>query len=251
MMKISIITATFNSEKSLCYSLDSLFNQDYKNIECIIIDGDSKDSTLGIIKKYQSNYNNIHLVSEPDQGIYDALNKGLHIASGDIIGFLHSDDILSETTIISKIVTEFNNKSIDGVYGDLCYVDKQDTSKIIRNWRSCQFEQDLLKQGWMPPHPTLFLRKEVYEKHGSFNLAYKIAADYDFMIRILKDTSLTFFYLSEIITKMRVGGASNRSLKNVLQKSKEDYRVVITNKIGGFITVLKKNTSKLKQFKLF
>jgi hypothetical protein len=127
-------------------------------------------------------------------------------------------------------------------------VDKVDLNKVIRLWKSCAFKLSLLKQGWMPAHPTLFLKKEVYEKHGLFDLTYKIAADYDFMLRVLKDKSLKFDYLPKVITKMRVGGASNRSLKNIIQKTKEDYRAIRSNKLGGIYSILRKNTSKIKQF---
>ena len=140
------------------------------------------------------------------------------------------------------------SESLDGVYGDLQYVNKINFKKIIRNWKSCDFKPSLLKQGWMPPHPTLFLKKEVYEKHGLFDLSFKISADYDFMLRIFKDSELKFGYLPKVITKMRVGGASNRSLKNVIRKSKEDYRAIRSNNVGNFLTLIKKNTSKLKQF---
>ena len=139
------------------------------------------------------------------------------------------------------------SENLDGVYGDLQYVDKSNTKKIIRSWKSCDFKPRLLKQGWMPPHPTLFLKKEVYEKHGLFDLSYRISADYDFLLRIFKDPELKFGYLPKVITKMRVGGASNKSLKNIIKKSKEDYRAIRINNIGNFLTLARKNFSKIKQ----
>ena len=244
-MKVSIITATYNSIETIHNCLKSILNQNYKNIELIVIDGASKDGTLELIK---GNPSISTFISEPDNGIYDALNKGIDLATGDIIGFVHSDDLLADATIISSIVNQFKNIEVAGVYGDLTYVNKNNTSKVIRSWKSCDFRPSLLKNGWMPAHPTLFLKKEVYEKHGSFNLTYKIAADYDFMLRILKDSSLKFSYLPIVFTKMRIGGASNRSLKNILQKTREDYRAVKSNKVGGVKTIFIKNTSKLKQF---
>ena len=138
-------------------------------------------------------------------------------------------------------------ESLDGVYGNLQYVDKINTKKIRRNWKSYDFKPSLLEQGWMPPHPTLFLKKEVYQKHGLFDLSYRISADYDFILRIFKDTELKFGYLPKVITKMRVGGASNRSVENIIKKSKEDYRIIRSNNIGSFLTLIKKNISKLKQ----
>jgi len=179
---------------------------------------------------------------------YDAINKGISIATGDVIGFLHSDDLLASSSIILDLMTEMKSKKLDGIYGDLEYVDKEDTNKIIRYWKSCEFRYAILKQGWMPAHPTLFLKKQVYDKHGGFNTSYKIAADYDFMLRILKDNDLEYGYLPKVFTKMRVGGASNRSLKNIIQKTREDYRAISSNNIGGIITLLFKNISKINQF---
>ena len=247
-MKVSLITATYNSEISIKTCLDSIVSQDYSDLEYLFIDGGSSDNTLSIIKKYRQNNPFIKMVSEKDYGIYDALNKGISAASGDIIGFVHSDDFLTTNNIINDIVSMMKTESLDGVYGNLQYVDKINTKKIIRNWKSCHFKTGLLKNGWMPPHPTLFLKREVYQKYGLFDVSYRISADYDFMLRIFKDSELKFGYLPKVITKMRVGGASNRSIKNIIEKSKEDYRAIKSNNIGDFLTLIRKNTSKLKQF---
>ena len=169
------------------------------------------------------------------------------MASGDIIGFLHSDDFFASNDIVNEIASVMKSDSLDGVYGDLQYVDKNNTQIIIRNWKSCDFKPGLLKQGWMPAHPTLFLKKEVYEKHGLFDLTFKIAADYDFMLRIFKDSELKFGYFPKVIVRMRVGGVSNRSLKNIIKKSKEDYKAIRSNDVGNFLTLLRKNVSKIKQ----
>ena len=248
ILKISIITATYNSSKSLKSCIDSVVMQDYGSIEYIIIDGKSSDSTTDIVNNYQATYSYIKMVSENDSGIYDALNKGLALATGDVIGFLHSDDLLSSSEIISDLIVKIQTEKLDGVYGDLQYVDKQNTNKVIRFWKSCEFKLSLLKNGWMPAHPTLFLREDIYHKHGEFDTSFKISADYDFMLRVLKDSALAFGYLPKVITKMRVGGASNRSLKNILIKTKEDYRALKSNNIGGIFTLLLKNISKIKQF---
>ena len=247
-MKVSLITATYNSEISIKTCLDSIVSQDYSDLEYLFIDGGSSDNTLSIIKKYRQNNPFIKMVSEKDYGIYDALNKGISAASGDIIGFVHSDDFLASSDIINDIVSMMKTESLDGVYGNLQYVNKNNTQKVIRNWISCDFKFSLLKNGWMPPHPTLFLKKEVYQKHGLFDVSYRISADYDFMLRIFKDSELKLGYLPKVITKMRVGGASNRSIKNIIEKSKEDYRAIKSNNIGDFLTLIRKNTSKLKQF---
>ena len=249
-MKISIITATYNSEVTLSSCMTSVLQQSYQNIEYVIIDGNSEDKTLELVKQHQLQFPQIEfkILSEPDNGIYDALNKGVQLATGKVIGFVHSDDILADNQIISKLANQFDKENVDGVYGDLQYVDKNNIGKIIRYWKSTDFNASLLKKGWMPAHPTLFLKKEVYEKHGEFNLNFKISADYDFMLRILKDDSLKFTYLPNVITKMRVGGASNRSIKNIIQKTKEDYRAVRLNNIGGWYLIFLKNISKVRQF---
>ena len=249
-MKLSIITATYNSEATISNCMLSVLQQSYTDIEYVIVDGNSSDGTLAIVKQYQLNHPKVEfkIISEPDIGIYDALNKGIQLATSDIIGFVHSDDMLASETIISKIVAAFSNSNVNGVYGDLEYVDKENSNNVIRHWKSKNFHPKLLKQGWMPAHPTLFLKRDVYEKYGNFDLSYNIAADYDFMLRILKDVCLNFSYLPEVITKMRVGGASNRSIKNIIQKTREDYTAVKSNQVGGLITVLRKNTSKIKQF---
>ncbi|WP_282124757.1 glycosyltransferase family 2 protein [Algibacter mikhailovii] len=244
-MKFSIITATYNSIKTLPHVLQSIMSQKFDHIEWIVIDGGSTDGTIDFIKQHQDNIS--RWTSEDDAGIYDALNKGIRYATGDIIGFLHSDDIFASSNVLNAMATVFNDTKVDGVYGDLQYVNQGNT-KIIRHWESCDFQPKLLKRGWMPPHPTLFLRKAIYQKYGHFDLSYSIAADYDFMLRILKDESLTFDYLPEVITKMRFGGASNKSIKNIIQKTKEDYRAITSNKVGNMFSIVRKNTSKIKQF---
>jgi glycosyltransferase involved in cell wall biosynthesis len=244
MLKISIVTVCYNSSKTILDTINSVNSQVYPDIEHIFVDGLSSDNTVEIIKLYSQTKNIV--ISEKDNGLYDAINKGISNATGDFIGFLHSDDIFS-SGIISDLAEKIQNESLDGVYGDLQYVDKINTNKIIRFWKSCEFNPNLLKKGWMPAHPTLILKREVYSKHGVFNKSFKIASDYDFMLRIFKDPNLKFGYLPKVVTKMRVGGASNRSLKNIIKKSKEDYRAIRSNNIGGVITLLLKNTSKIKQ----
>lgn len=247
-MQLTLITATFNSESNITTCLDSIVNQDYDNLEHLIIDGKSSDNTLGIVKSYQEKYPCIKYISEKDQGIYDALNKGIKLAKGDVIGFIHSDDFLFADNIISNIISLMTTKKLDGVYGDLQYVDKHDTTKVLRNWKSSEFNRTSLKKGWMPPHPTLFLKKEVYDKHGLFDLTYKISADYDYILRIFSDSQLKFGYMPKVITRMKIGGTSNRSLRNIITKSREDYKAIKNNKVGNLLTLTRKNTSKFKQF---
>ena len=244
--KISIITVCFNSSKTILETIQSVNLQSYPNIEHVFIDGVSVDNTLDIIKLYSKR--NPKILSENDNGLYDAINKGILHASADIIALLHSDDIFFSSDIISDLMNKIQSENYDGVYGDLQYVDKGNTDKIIRLWKSCKFSPYLLRKGWMPPHPTLILKKEVYLKHGVFDDSYRISADYDFMLRIFKDSSLRFGYLPKVVNKMRVGGESNRSLKNIIRKTREDYRAIRSNKIGSIMTLLLKNTSKIKQF---
>ena len=236
----------YNSSKTILDTIISVNNQSYDNIEHVFVDGLSTDDTTEIISLNSQRRNLI--ISEKDSGLYDAINKGISNANGDLIGLLHSDDIFSSSEIISYLVRKIQHASLDGVYGDLQYVDKKNPNKIIRFWKSCEFKPSLLKKGWMPAHPTLILKKEVYRTHGGFNKSLKIAADYDFMLRIFKDCNLKFGYLPQVVTKMRVGGASNRSLKNIFKKTKEDYRAIYLNNIGGFLTLMLKNASKIKQF---
>lgn len=245
MMKVSIITVVRNSKGTIKDAIESVLNQTYKNIEYIIVDGGSTDGTVEIIKEYGNKIDKF--ISESDNGIYDGLNKGINLASGDVVGLLHSDDLYNDNRTIEKVVDAFENEELDGVYGDLVYTYKKETGKILRYWKSKPYSFELLKKGWMPPHPTLFLKKQIYDKYGNFDLNFKIAADYDFMLRILGD-DVKVKYLPEVLYKMRVGGASNKSLKNIVQKSREDLRALKKNNIGGYYSLALKNISKISQF---
>jgi glycosyltransferase len=244
---VSIITASYNNADTIEATMLSVLSQTYPNVEYIIVDGGSTDGTVDIIRKYDRAVSK--WVSEPDNGIYDALNKGIAMASGDIIGFLHADDILHDYFVIAVIADTFQKKRCRAVYGDLVYVARNDSYNIIRFWKSCPFHPKLLRQGWMPPHPTLFLRKEVYEKYGNFNTDLRIAADYDIVLRFFSRPDFVSEYLPRIIVRMRVGGASNKSLVNILRKSREDYMAMKNNEIGGFKALLWKNFSKIAQFR--
>ncbi|MCW3785461.1 glycosyltransferase family 2 protein [Plebeiibacterium sediminum] len=245
-MTISIITATYNAEKTIESAIRSISDQNYSDIEYIIVDGGSTDNTLQIIEKYNDQVQ--HFISEPDKGIYDAINKGISLATGDIIGVLHADDIFYDNDILKRIALEFKQGHYNAVYGDLQYVNAQNTDKVIRYWKSCDFKSSLLKTGWMPPHPTLFVQGEVFNNIGNYSLKYKIAADYDFILRLFSTPGYSFKYIPQVITKMRVGGASNKSIKNIIQKSKEDISALKQNNIGGVSTLIWKNVSKIPQF---
>lgn len=244
-MKVSIITATYNNENTVEDTVLSVSSQTYKNIEHIIIDGNSSDNTIQIIKKHQDKIAKI--ISEPDKGIYDALNKGIKYASGDIICFLHADDIYADDTIIEKAVILFSEKQTDSIYGDLQYVAKEDTGKIIRYWKSGEFTFSKLKKGWMPPHPTFLVKKEIYENCGVFDTNFKIAADYDIILRFLGKHKISTAYFPKVMIKMRIGGESNKSLKNIIKKMKEDVKALKKNKTGNWHTVILKNFIKIPQ----
>ena len=245
-MKVSIITIVWNNKETIRDAINTVLSQTYKDIEYIIIDGASTDGTCEIVRGYRDKI--AKFVSETDNGIYDGLNKGLILATGDIVSFLHSDDMYSSNTIISEVVKVFkNDNNLDGVYGDLIYTSKNDTNKVLRYWKSREFRRSLLKQGWMPAHPTLFLKSRVYEKFGKFDLSFKIAADYDFMLRILS-ADIKVKYLPKVLYKMRIGGESNKSIVNIIQKSKEDLKALNNNNIGGLYALMYKNLSKVSQF---
>ena len=216
-MKVSIITVTFNSADTLQNCIDSVSTQSYKNIEHIVVDGNSKDNTLAIIQK---NTSISTYISEPDNGLFDAMNKGLHLASGDIIGILNSDDIYNNENVISDVVNTLGRN--EALYADLCYVDAHDTKLVRRYWKSGKYNRNSFKYGWMPPHPTLFLKREVYKKHGNFNIEFKSAADYELMLRFLFKERIEVVYLPKITVKMREGGVSNQSLKQRIKANKED-----------------------------
>jgi glycosyltransferase len=252
-LKISIITAVLNSKTFLESSLLSVSSQTYPDIEHIIIDGGSIDGSLEVISRFTSNTSRFtphdsRLISEPDNGIYDALNKGIRLATGDIIGFLHADDIYADDSVIEKVVRVMRQKNCDSCYGNLLYVNRNDPNKTIRYWKSSDFSPGLLRKGWMPPHPTFFVRREVYEKFGIFDSSFKIAADYELILRLLGKYKITSCYIPEVLIKMRMGGASNRSISNILLKSTEDLRAIKMHDIGGLPTLLRKNLSKISQF---
>jgi glycosyltransferase involved in cell wall biosynthesis len=243
---ISIITAVYNRAGSIDNAINSLQKQSYRHVEHIIIDGGSTDGTQDIIKSKLKGH--VNFTSESDEGIYDALNKGLIKARGEIIGFLHSDDFFAYESVLSDIAIAFEDPSVDAVYGDLEYVSKYNPNKRIRHWKSGKFSMKKLKWGWMPPHPALFLRRSVIEKWGGFDKSYSIAADYDAILRYFSLGAINTVYIQKVLVKMRTGGESNRTLRHVWKKTCEDYRALRSNRIGGIGALLWKNLSKVGQF---
>jgi len=246
-MKVSIITPTLNSERFIKDCIESVKNQSYLDIEHIIVDGGSIDYTLKIIKEYENTYN-LKLITGKDKGIYDALNKGIKNASGEIIGILHSDDLYPNNEVIEKIVNIFQSQKIDSCYGDLYYVKENDINKVIRYWKSGVYNRNKFKYGFMLPHPTFFVKKEIYEKYGVFDTSFKISGDYELMVRFLYKNNISCYYLPEVLVKMRVGGKSNKNLKHILIKMKEDYKVIKKYNLGGIDTLLLKSFIKIPQF---
>lgn len=245
-MKISIVTAVYNRERTIREALASVSSQTHANIEHLIIDGASRDATLAIVRAHQDQ--RIVLVSEPDQGIYDALNKGIIRATGDVIGLMHSDDLFAHERVLEKVAVAFADPAVDLVYGDLDYVASADTSRVVRHWRSGDYSPEKLRRGWMPPHPTVFARASVFRDHGLYDTSYRIAADYEAMLRFFGRAGLRSAYIPEVLVKMRTGGASNRSLRHIMLKSREDLRAMRTNGVGGLGTLAAKNLSKIPQF---
>lgn len=247
-MKVSIITTCKNSETTIEGTIKSVLNQDYPGIEYIIIDGGSTDYTLEIINKYQNKISKV--ISEADEGLYHAINKGISLATGELVGNLNSDDFYFSSTTISEVVKKLHEKSADAVYGDLHYVDRNDTQKVIRNWEAGEYTEGLFLKGWMPPHPAFFVKRGVYTKHGLFNTDLKSAADYELMLRFIHKHKITVAYVPKVLVKMRVGGKSNKTLLNRIKANLEDRKAWRINDITPNLTTLfLKPLSKLKQYR--
>lgn len=246
-MKVSLITVTYNSAAYLEDCINSVVGQHYPNIEHIIIDGGSTDGTVGIIKKYENHI--AKWISEADRGMYDAINKGITMATGDIIGILNSDDMFASTDVIDAIVACFNEYKSDAVYGDLVYVNKTNPHKVIRHWKGYSYKRFRFTYGWMPAHPTFYLRRELIGESGGYESHYFTAADYEFMARYLYRYRISARYLPKLIVKMRVGGQSNVTIKSRLRANRRDYLAMKKNKIPfPFLVSLLKPVIKLHQY---
>ncbi|GJM15333.1 MAG: glycosyl transferase [Thermodesulfobacteriota bacterium] len=245
-MKISIITVAYNNQKYVGECIESVLNQTHHDIEYIVIDGASTDGTLDVINKYKDRI--FKIVSEPDKGIYDAINKGIDLATGDIIGILNSDDMYASDMVLERVNSAFESSGAQSCYGDLVYV-SQDKSRVIRYWKSGEYNEELIMKGWMPPHPTFFVKRVIYDRLGRFNTDLKIAADYDLILRFMAKGGITTFYLPEVLVNMRIGGHSNRSIKNIALKMKEDWSIMKSNGLTNpSMALLYKNFSKVGQF---
>jgi len=243
---ISIVTATYNSEQYIETCLASVNSQTDVHFEHIVVDGLSTDATLS--KLQSGSYPNLKIITEQDSGIYSALNKGIRTASGEIIGFVHSDDKLASNLTLKTIQNAFKEQKCDVLYADLDFFERGDFSTKVRSWRSGEFRRSKLRNGWMPPHPTVFVRKKIYERYGLYDETFKIAADYDFLLRILNDPSVRVFYLQEVTYHMSSGGASNNKLRNLKLKLMEDIRAVKNNNLLTKRIVVMKRLRKMAQF---
>lgn len=246
IVKLSVITASYNCAEVIADALKSVADQSYSAVEHVVVDGASSDGTWEVIQSLRSPQ--VVAFSEPDCGIYDALNKGIARSSGDAVGFLHADDVFADKEVLARVAAAFADATIDAVYGDLQYVRREDLTHVVRHWRSRVFAPGLLERGWMPPHPTLYVRRSVYERLGGFDTSYRIAADYEFILRLFSGPELRTAYIPHVMVKMRVGGVSNRSLRNIVRKSAEDLRALRAHRVGGLKTLAWKNLSKVGQF---
>ncbi len=248
-MKISIITVVYNNPK-VFEALDSILSQRLEeddNLELIVIDGGSNDGTVEILEKYRNRID--VLLSEPDDGIYDAMNKGIKVSDGDIIGTLNSDDIYQDEASLSAILQSFKESDAQIVFGDLVYVRETDPSVIVRYWKSRPYTEGLFERGWMPPHPTFFVRKQVYLDHGCFDLRFRLASDFELTMRFLAKAKVLSLYIPRIIVRMRMGGATNNSLINILKGNLESYRACKKNNLKvSLLFVVFKILSRIPQF---
>ncbi len=252
MYKVSIITVCYNAGNSIKQTIESVLNQNYSNIEYIVIDGNSTDDTLDIVNSYGNKIN--HIVSENDQGLYDAINKGIAIATGDLIGLLHADDFYITANVISDVVAIFESNSIDdnSVYANLNYVTANSEQKIIRKWKSGKFNIKNFWYGWMPPHPTLFIPKSCFLKFGNYRLDFGSAADYELIIRFIVKHKLNLIYLPKTIIHMRVGGRSNKNWENRILANNFDKKAWQANNVKPYwFTLWLKPLRKISQFLIY
>jgi len=231
MSRISIITVTYNASDHLRDCLDSVREQD-SDIEHILIDGASTDGTLNILDAYKDHL--AHVISEKDEGMYDALNKGIGLATGDVIGILNADDFYFSKDTLSRVSEAFSDEHVDAVYGDLVYVDRNNTEKVVRAWRSGEYRPRKFYHGWMPPHPTFFVRHRMYQQYGLFNPELGTAADYELMLRMLLKHGIHAAYIPEVLVKMRSGGVSNQSFKNRLKANLMDRKAWTVNDLSPY-----------------
>ena len=244
---VSIVTVVYNGSSTLAQTIESVLSQTYPHLEYIVVDGASRDNTVDIIRCYEGQI--AQWVSEPDQGIFDAMNKGLRLATGDIVGILNADDFYEDAHVIGKVVALFERERVEALYGDLFYVDADDPKKIIRYWKAESYRENAFRRGWMPPHPTFFVKRTVYQQYGLFNDCFRYSADYEMMLRLIYKHHIRMAYLPEVMVRMRIGGNSNQSWKSRLLANREDRLAWALNDLQpAFYTMWLKPLRKLYQY---
>lgn len=248
-MKVSIVTVTWNSSKTILDTIESVDAQEYEDIEHIIVDGCSTDGTVDLVRKSPGRVAKV--VSEPDNGIYDAMNKGIRLATGDVIGILNSDDVYDSKLIIPRVAEALKNPDVDAVFTDLVYVDQNDLGKVVRLWKSSSYRRGSFSKGWHPPHPTLFIKREFYLRHGLFDVGMEVSADFELMLRFFESKGMRAEYLPFISVRMRLGGESNRSIRNIVRGNLNVLKAFERNsvRVCGPCYVLKRLLSKVLQYK--
>jgi glycosyltransferase involved in cell wall biosynthesis len=244
-LKISLITVTRNAESTIQRCIESVISQDYANVEYIVIDGSSTDGTLDIINLYKNSI--VHFVSEPDKGIYDAMNKGIKIATGDVVGILNADDCFRDENVLSEVAEAFTSNEIDALYGNLEYV--KPSGIVLRRWHSGKYNVNSFNMGWMPPHPTFYCNRLLFNKFGYYNLEFGTASDYELMLRFMYLNKLRVFYLNKLMVRMNTGGASNQTLSNRIHAWKNDFKAMGKNGVTiPHLCVIFKPLRKLSQY---
>ncbi len=246
-MKISILTVAYNSAATIADTLASVAAQDYPQVEHLVVDGASADGTMAVVSRFP---HIAQAISEPDQGLYDAMNKGLRLVTGDVVGILNSDDFYANPQVLSRVAALLEQTGADALYADLEYVDHRDTQRVVRHWKSGDYTDGQFLRGWMPPHPTFFVRRAVYELLGGFDTRLRCSADYELMLRFLLKNNISVCYLPEVTVRMRTGGVSNASLGHRLRANREDREAWRMNGLTPhFYTFLLKPLSKISQYR--
>lgn len=244
-LKVSIITVVWNNKETIENAIDSVLSQTYENIEYIVVDGASNDGTVKVVQSYGDKISKF--VSEPDKGLYDAMNKGIALATGDVVGILNSDDFYIDEFVVEKVIKVFEETKVDSVFADLVFVKPDNLDKVVRYYDSGQFSPAKFAYGWMPAHPTFFVKRDMYKKYGVFKTDYKIAADYELLTRFMGKFKISYFYMKEPIIRMRIGGVSTSGIKSNYILNKEIIRACKENDINtNWVKVLSKYPSKIR-----
>jgi glycosyltransferase involved in cell wall biosynthesis len=246
-MRFSIITVVRNNAATIAEAIESVASQRLSVVEHVVIDGASTDGTLEVIGRYRERLGRV--ISEPDKGIYDGMNKGLTAASGDVIGFLNADDVYEDDRVLADVARCLADPSVEAVYGDLVYVSANDPQRVVRYWRSGEYRSGRFRSGWMPAHPTFFVRRRVYERLGGFDLSFRLQSDFDLTMRLLEVHQIRAVYLPRVLVRMRLGGATNRSVANVVKGNVEAYRACRKNGVRvSPLFIARKVLSRIPQF---